>query len=1118
MPIQDAHDRADPPPKMKPPRPPQKPVKVVKKKKPAVPNSAQGRGGSTWEAEKQTPAEIKRKRQAAAKLSAAQEQKERRQERARDKKQREFLERIKKGGVSFEEAKELQKRYGKDDGWFPDLPDLNDFKSAGKGFWGAWEGLNKFWLGDIYEEVEDSTKPESQRRKHSDLGLVIAGLGALPFGKPIRAGAAGVAAAKGLAKGESAAVAATRYYHGEGVLRPLSRTRMARRIMKENPGMKHGQAAKLAAKESRRPGYLAAQGIKGGIEDRVISGRYGSAPGRPWSKSTIGRTGQRGYDKASEALDKVAPGKKLSSSQRAARAQQRRNARQYARQEVEIARLEGVIAKALPRFRKSGPEAAPVKEALVAALEAPASMTPRKAVETKIADLKELAIGGWGGKDVSDGIRGQLNEQITALEKALDDDLLEGAKFTEALDAMTALSREAEDIYTRVFPDATDEMLELRRNLVSRRWADRGLLPEDMASDARGYFPHKGKFEEAGNAAGVQPTAFAASQPTVGVPQRTQSAFNTQKNELLNYEKGFVNTEPRTLSNTVRARQRYENTVEARQYLWEYGDPIAAGANMDELLKQRMVFVRNPAQAPEKIPDAVRQSLDDPEKYADWAKDWIGIGEVPAWAHDLENVRVIPESVARTLLRDAFSTGPRSTVASLAGIVFGALPRMALIYTPDFGARYVVRNNVQNVLALALTNPAAFRKSVQGWGALGKRRPDLLGLIRSEAGSTRAQAGLPDLPNQAKNWAQVAEKKVTDISRTIADELSQWGDDPWRVSGWLSYADSYGFTTDEQLELLLKSSDPAIVNVRDNISQYVRDDLIDFDALPSHMRNTLSRWVFIAPFMYGATKWPLMFAREYPARAALLALVEGKRYQNMTEDSNGPVSAREFGRAEVDGREFGFGWALPHMPSLENAQAGLEFGREADSLGKTVGNLFGFLSPPLREIGSGEYAKWEDLLKSMVPGYSNQQRIRRGGSVVEILERELGTSVEVPEYRVKERDAKREKLYGQLQVAGEEVTDELRRSFRADEDYKDAEARAEFAAADLGRELTYKEKATILVEIMAEYGFSGLPTADQIAAAPKDYDWKSYLDRIKRNVRRPMDRLGRAARAAQEDN
>ena len=48
--------------------------------------------------------------------------------------------------------------------------------------------------------------------------------------------------------------------------------------------------------------------------------------------------------------------------------------------------------------------------------------------------------------------------------------------------------------------------------------------------------------------------------------------------------------------------------------------------------------------------------------------------------------------------------------------------------------------------------------------------------------------------------------------------------------------------------------------------------MIDFDALSPWEKEVLTRYLFIWPFIRGSTKWPFMFAREYPGRFAVAAL------------------------------------------------------------------------------------------------------------------------------------------------------------------------------------------------------------------------------------------------------
>jgi hypothetical protein len=186
------------------------------------------------------------------------------------------------------------------------------------------------------------------------------------------------------------------------------------------------------------------------------------------------------------------------------------------------------------------------------------------------------------------------------------------------------------------------------------------------------------------------------------------------------------------------------------------------------------------------------------------------------------------------------------------------------------------------------------------------------------------------------------------------------------------------------------------VRVRDDIAQRVRDDMIDFDALPPWAREKLSRYLFILPFVYGAGKWPAMFLREYPARAAVMALVAAQHAREQTPGR--ATSVLESGRTEIGGREVDLGWLSPFAPAAGTAE---DLVKSAQGLDPRDGSielrpLAGMLSPQYRSlIDTAGYGgePVEQIGRSLVPGYSTVERVREGGGVGEQALRFLGSDI-----------------------------------------------------------------------------------------------------------------------------
>jgi hypothetical protein len=972
----------------------------------------------------------------------------------------------------------------------------------------------------------------------------------------------------------------------------LSVASLTRSIAKANPKLSRAEARRIARKESRLPGYAAAQGYEGGIAPRILSGEYAEHVGRPYSRSALGRTGQRVYDVASEALERKRPGAKFSTSQRAARAYQRQLRKNAARMQAEIARLEREIGKGVGK-------SPPAKEALIAALEAPKGLTPRQAVEVKLADLRStierprtrdealarvsalekeleatlrplvdeafpvasrraeqarrnvlrgtkgkraaqaldtaLEHGGLGkggsvladayakveaqvsrmaeagsadpnvqriaalieerdalraaasnpdavfGEGLGDfGLTGatpesaaRLEAQVRALEAALTSSKLESAEFARALSAMEKVSAQADET-ARTVLGMTDEELASRRNRIAQRYADKGLLPEGVEPEARGFFPHRDEFETIPGGMGA-PT-LAASGGVVGRPMPGR-AFARKQNRLRMYEQGRVQSEPRVLTNTLRQRGRYMQSLEARRSLYERGRPIRAAEEVPE----GTFLVRNPDTSPKKIDPALYAAIEHPERYAEitsrvgehvspetfgeWVKSWLYRGEEirPEWIKDVENVRAVPERVVRTMLEDVFKDAPRGSFMSILGTL-NALGRAVTIYLPYGGVRYVSRNTPQNAILLALTRPTAFLNLRRATTGLRRSDPELYQAIKVEAGTVPASAGLPELPGRKRSKAQRVEATVTTASRKVANALGEVSDEPWRVSSWIGYARAYGFKKPADWRRLMFSDDSALARVRNDIAQYVRDDMIDFDALPPGARENLGRVFFILPFVAGAAKWPLMYVREYPVRASIAALIAAQHSRE------GAGSVWEQGHVRIGERKTDLGWLDPTAPMRSSVERAIETGKAVpEGPPAILQELSGFFAPQYREP-LRPYGGWEDTAKAFAPFYSTVEKLGRGGSIEDQALRLLGATVELRPSAVQKRRTALERDFERLGLSPDpglaqawQLQERLAREL---EGKKGARAKVEAAFRLAGR-MRFLDRASVAASIEA---------------------------------------------------
>jgi len=132
-----------------------------------------------------------------------------------------------------------------------------------------------------------------------------------------------------------------------------------------------------------------------------------------------------------------------------------------------------------------------------------------------------------------------------------------------------------------------------------------------------------------------------------------------------------------------------------------------------------------------------------------------------------------------------------------------------------------------------------------------------------------------------------------------------------------------------------------------------------------------------------------------------------------------------------------------------------------------------FLAPQWRELGLAGFGggkDFEKLAATFVPGYSTQKKLSRGGGPTAQLARMMGTVVERPEFRLNERADEWTKVEDSYKIAGGSFDgNQIVAGFNAHEAYKDLRARADFAAKDLGRDLSEREKAMLLSVIAQKY-------------------------------------------------
>jgi len=204
--------------------------------------------------------------------------------------------------------------------------------------------------------------------------------------------------------------------------------KLSRSIRAANPEMPLAMANKAAIAESFHPGFVRAQGLRGGLAPRLIKGRYGpeeGVRGRMPSRQPVIRGITRALDKQSERLDVTRPESRWSASSKAQRMSQRERAAAVRLEKAKRAHLEGKIIESLlgpglgAKIRRitdmPGRTDRPRAAAMTAGLEAPKGMGVREAAETKVKYLHDVL--------EEDGQLRPMQDAVDALKKERDDAL-----------------------------------------------------------------------------------------------------------------------------------------------------------------------------------------------------------------------------------------------------------------------------------------------------------------------------------------------------------------------------------------------------------------------------------------------------------------------------------------------------------------------------------------------------------------------------------------------------------------------------------------------------------------------------------------------------------------------
>jgi len=138
--------------------------------------------------------------------------------------------------------------------------------------------------------------------------------------------------------------------------------------------------------------------------------------------------------------------------------------------------------------------------------------------------------------------------------------------------------------------------------------------------------------------------------------------------------------------------------------------------------------------------------------------------------------------------------------------------------------------------------------------------------------------------------------------------------------------------------------------------------MLDFDALNPSQKRLASNLLYLYPFIYASVKWPLMYAREYPARAAFIGQGAVQEHRDVPQ-----AIANLWLKHGID-----FSSANPLSPIGDIAESTQQFLKDPSKMDLTV--LQERLSPTLaalaQGLSGGKKNAAANLVRTTIPGVS----------------------------------------------------------------------------------------------------------------------------------------------------
>jgi hypothetical protein len=476
-----------------------------------------------------------------------------------------------------------------------------------------------------------------------------------------------------------------------------------------------------------------------------------------------------------------------------------------------------------------------------------------------------------------------LRRRVDQIEAALANPT--GPGYDGALAALGHLTDMRENILKSVFGDKYDSVFSNRVDLLADHLVDKGLIESDFARGTAKYAPHM-------PLGGKEPRRV--DRPAAGleggvIGEVDQSLLGLHnKNNLYRWQNGDLSTDPKVIFDVWQNAQAFAFVKEMKDLVWDMGRPlgrdepipdnvflvkkngtpvphvqkVASGVASTDEVQDALTALE--ARDPAKLEEVVTRYVDDAFlKSEDVRAEIQAAGAESADAAlaarmKLDNVRVVDRHIVEGLfrpLRGGTSVGSRSVDWA------NTVARWSMIY---LNPAYVPVNFIgNNFYLLAQQGPLAVSNMVRASKMLLNDK-ELSIRVAGEVGELPAMAAIARGRGVGARVRHNEERALRAYT-AIPDKLP-------RMAAWVYEARRMGYRSKEDmLRLIDAKPGTALARKRDLVSHRSTEIMVNFDRLSDWERQTVTKVLFIWPWIRGATAWPFYYAKEFPVQTALAA-------------------------------------------------------------------------------------------------------------------------------------------------------------------------------------------------------------------------------------------------------